>query len=175
MVQINDQTITDVYYRLSDLNEEQVTTLMDTMAAEQPSVLAYMMANAGEMSSSMESEVLMFTGVVLWHAFKEHYPSMAAVSEDMLDDNEQANIELMHRLDELSMQGEIDAVQKMMDEYSQPMLLQYALSAISNEEYEEEEGEEEIAEEDLISEEAQGAMIIVFKTIIDSFIATADQ
>ena len=174
MVQINDQTITDVYYRLSDLNEEQVATLMDTMAAEQPSVLAYLMANAGEMSSSMESEVLMFTGVVLWHAFKEHYPSMAAVNEDMLDDNEQANIELMHRLDELSMQGEIDAVQKMMDEYSQPMLLQYALSAISNEEYDE-EGEEEIADEDRISEEAQGAMIIVFKTIIDSFITTADQ
>ncbi|HRK60565.1 MAG TPA: hypothetical protein PLI74_13035 [Candidatus Kapabacteria bacterium] len=169
MILINDQTITDVYNRLADLQEEHVTALMDTMATEQPSVLAYMMANAGEMESPMEAETLMFTGVVLWNCFKEHYPVMPAVNEDMLDDNEQANIELMHRLDELSMQGETDVVQKMMDEYPQPFLLSYALSAISNESYEEDE--EEISEEDMISEEAQGAMIILFKTILDSYIA----
>ncbi|MBN8572694.1 MAG: hypothetical protein J0M05_02170 [Candidatus Kapabacteria bacterium] len=167
MILINDQTITDVYNRSAELGEEQITELMDTMATEQPSVLAYMMANAGEMESQMEAETLMFTGVVLWNCFKEHYPTMPMVNEDMLDDNEQKNIELMHRLDELSMQGETDVVQKMMEEYPQPHLLSYALSSISNEPYDE---DEEMPEEDIISEEAQGAMIILFKTIIDSYI-----
>ncbi len=167
MILINDQTITDVYNRSAELGEEQITALMDTMATEQPSVLAYMMANAGEMESQMEAETLMFTGVVLWNCFKEHYPTMPMVNEDMLDDNEQENIELMHRLDELSLQGETDVVQKMMEEYPQPHLLSFALAAISNEPYDE---DEEMPEEDIISEEAQGVMIILFKTIIDCYI-----
>lgn len=171
MVVISDQIINDVYYRLADLSEENAGSLMDTMAAEQPAILAYLMANASELDTDTESEIMMFTGVVLWQCFKEVNANLTSVSEDLIDTKEQANIELMQRMDEMSLNGEVDAVQTMLSEYPQEPLLQYALSALTNEENDE-EGEEEEESDELIGEEAQGIMLIVFKTIIDSFSAT---
>lgn len=174
MVVISDQIINDVYYRLADLSEESAGSLMDTMAIEQPAILAYLMANASELDTDTESEIMMFTGVVLWQCFKEANPSLAPISEDMVDAKEQANIELMQRMDEMSMNGEADSVQTMLSEYPQEPLLQYALSALTNEEDEEENEDDELSDE-LIGEEAQGIMLIVFKTIIDSFTASASE
>ena len=165
MVIVSDQIINDVYYRLAELSEENAGALMDTMAAEQPAVLSYLMANASELDTETESEIMMFTGVVLWQCFKESNPSLPTVSEDTVDTHEQANIELMQKMDEMSMNGEVDAVQNMISEYQQEPLLQYAISALTNEEPEEEDEEAE----ELIGEEAQGIMLIVFKTVIDSF------
>lgn len=158
---VSDEVIDQSTEELHSLDENQLQDLINTMSAEQPYLLSYLMGVENDALDNDEREVLLFMGVNIWNAVKKVQPdSLPKITSESIDEAEDHNQKMLEYFMEESDEGFIQNVYNLMESYAQSPLLTYVVTAIMEEENEE--------EEPLISEENKGLLFFLLKTFIDS-------
>jgi hypothetical protein len=159
---IQPEQIEEVWQSMIMLDEEESMSIVDTLEQKQPALLEYLMTPPEEFSEA-ESENLMYAGIVVWRTFDKYGPELKTISEDEIYEIEDANIEVMEKLEGESAGDGIAMIERMLDSYPQPHILASIAEILLVE-------DEELEEEDEISDQARGTMMLILKTLLDAMI-----
>ena len=159
---IQPEQIEEVWKSMVLIDEDESMNIVDKLEQDQPALLEYLMTPPEEFSEP-EAENLMYAGVVVWKTFDKFGPELRMITEEEIYEIEDANIEVMEKLEGESAGDGIAMIERMLDSYPQPHILA-SIAEILLVEYEEEEIEDEI------SDQARGTMMLILKTFLDAMI-----
>jgi hypothetical protein len=151
---ISDETLDSACEEVGNYSDDQARFEMERLSKAQPALLAYVMASTEDLEPEAQ-EVAIYMFVVIHKAFEKQFADRLQVAdinsvEQISDANDQAILELFAD-DERIPEAAAAYVQK------QPVLFNYVAECFT----EPEEGESELSEDD------QGALSVVMKTVID--------
>ena len=159
---IQPEQIEEVWKSMVLIDEDESMNIVDKLEQDQPALLEYLMTPPEEFSEP-EAENLMYAGVVVWKTFDKFGPELRMITEEEIYEIEDANIEVMEKLEGESAGDGIAMIERMLDSYPQPHILA-SIAEILLVEDEEEEIEDEI------SDQARGTMMLILKTFLDAMI-----
>jgi 2-oxoglutarate dehydrogenase complex dehydrogenase (E1) component-like enzyme len=157
MQTIPTEIVDAAWERFSDLSQDGAKELIDRMAAEQPAIMAYLLANDEGLAEKEERGTLLCLGMVVWELMTADRAPDEPVAPEALEAAEDANVEFLERMGEESEIGYMEAVSQMVAAYNQMPLLSAILQALM-------EGHEEEPE---LAPENLGLMLVQLKTVID--------
>jgi hypothetical protein len=105
-----------------------------------------------------ERELLFYLGAVVWQIMLQGDKPLPRVTEQMIEEAENANLAMMESLGEASDEDTYAAIARLMREYPQPEVFRYVVEALA-----------ESAQDEGIREDNLGVMMIDLKTVIDCF------
>ena len=159
---IQPEQIEEVWKSMVLIDEDESMNIVDKLEQDQPALLEYLMTPPEEFSEP-EAENLMYAGVVVWKTFDKYGPELRVITEEEIYEIEDANIEVMEKLEGESAGDGIAMIERMLDSYPQPHILA-SIAEILLVDDEEEEIEDEI------SDQARGTMMLILKTFLDAMI-----
>lgn len=160
---IQPEQIEEVWKSMIFIEEDESMRMVEKLEQDQPALLEYLMTPPEEFTES-ESENLMYAGIVVWRTFDKYGPELRMITEDEIFEIEDANIEVMEKLEGESAGDGIAMVERMLDSYPQPHILASIAEILLVEDDEEEEIDDEI------SDQARGTMMLILKTFLDAMI-----
>jgi len=159
MEPIPEDDVEKMWIRFNEMSVDETPELIQRMTEEQPLVLAYLMAVGDTIFNEDERELLVFLGIVIWETMSQGTTPLPPITEEILDEAEEANVQMLEYLEGESQSGLWETTESIIDNYNQRHVLGYVLEAIMEEP---EEGCE-------IRDENRGIMMIYLKTVIDCF------
>jgi len=142
---------------MSTMSPENFPEVIRKFSKEQPFILTYLMALGESVFNEDERELLLYLGVVVWRMMSRGNKPLPKVTEQMIDEAEQKNVEMLRYLEGESETGFTETTATVMGNYNQPEVLRYVVEALM------EDDDEDI----VIRDEYLGIMMIYLKTIID--------
>lgn len=130
--------------------------MMNEFVASQPLMLAYLMGADDEEFDEAELEYMLYLGVIIWRIYAQHRPSTPQITEEILEKMEDANADLFSENDDDEV-GLMNLLENAASQYPQPELLNFVAESILND------------EDGTFSEDNQGEVFFILKTIIDCF------
>jgi hypothetical protein len=160
---IEHSIIEQASIELNNFEDSEIEGLVDRFSHEQPYILAYLMAAFDEEIDEDERELLFFLGVKLWWAIIKIETKLPMIAEQAIDEADMDNESMLEYLSQESEEGFEDFAETLLTDYPQRDLLEFALSAVMEDEDEDDE------DEFYLSDDAKGIIFIVLKTVIDAF------
>lgn len=148
---VSENTIETIASQLVD--EAQVELAVAALSERQPMVLAYLLSENFRLLTREEREYLLYIGIIICHSIYSTEPPSHIITQDLLDEKEEANWEKMNNVEKGSFRDKLDIFFK---DYPQEDLLAYL--------------EDSLAEDDsnnFVTKDGKGLMFIGLKTIID--------
>jgi len=159
---ISAEIVEATWKRIGETSETEAPLLVEKMKAEQPELLAYLIALDDELFNIEEQEVIFYVGMVIWQIMKQSQRRLMKVSRKKLRQAEEENYNF---LDLLSTDTEADfmsATALMIEDYPEPEVFRYLVEAIM-----EEEDETDEVDKPVIREDVKGMAFIHLKIILD--------
>lgn len=160
MKTVSPELVEQTWQRMADMSPDEIPVLMNTFVAEQPAVVAFLMAAGEDLLNQDEKEFLLYLGVTVWQIMQQGSRPLSEVSEKALEAMVDSNFKMLEYLEGESEFDFTDTVATIYSSYNQPEVLRYVLEALFEE-------DEEVSEN--IREEMKGMIFVYLKTIIDSF------
>lgn len=157
MKTISGKIIDRTWKRINETTAEDAQLRLDTMAKQQPFIVAYLMAVEETLLAGEERGELLLIGLILWEIISTENPHLRLVTMQDLEAAEQINIKFLEELEAGSEMDHMAGLEKLMATYNQVPLLSAVIEALmtGNEE------EPELAGEDI------GLTLLHLKTILD--------
>ena len=159
MKPISSDVVEKTFEKMGEMSLQEAQKFINRMCKEQPLMLAYLMVADEDILNQEERELLLYLGTVVWQIMLQGDAPLPKITEKILDTVEESNIKMLKYPEGESDAGFMDAVEKIMDNYSQPEVLHYVVDALM----------EEPEEGGLIRDENTGLMMLHLKTVIDCF------
>jgi len=153
------EILEETWEKMVDISSPEVSRLIDRMTNEQPLILAYLMAVGDDLFNEDERELMLFLGVVIWQVMLRGESPLPPITEETIDDVEDANFKMLEYLEGESEADFLETTTHMLENYNQSEILAHVLDGIM----------EESEESDDMTGENQGMMMIFLKTVIDCF------
>ncbi len=161
---ISEEIVENVLERVSTFSASGAQELVNQMAKEQPTVLAYLMvASRNKVFTRDEGETFFFIGMVICQIMKEGGFGVRQITEDDIDRAEKANEELLEKLESDSEGDFMIGADSAIENYPEPEVLRYMTDALM-------EIEEEDAENSPFSEESLGYAFLYLKIMLDALV-----
>jgi hypothetical protein len=162
---ISAETVTQVWQDMAQVSADEAPRFVQQMEEEQPAVMVYLLAVGEALFNQHEQEIIFYLGMVVWQVMKQGQRRLRKVTEERLDQAEEANLDFLERLSASPEADFESAIQAMMDTYPEPEVLRYIVEAIM-------EDEDYDPEDPPIREEYRGMAFVHLKTVLDAFISS---
>jgi hypothetical protein len=162
---ISAETVTRVWQDMAQVSADEAPRFVQQMEEEQPAVMVYLLAVGEALFNQHEQEIIFYLGMVVWQVMKQGQRRLRKVTEERLDQAEEANLDFLERLSASPEADFESAIQAMMDTYPEPEVLRYIVEAIM-------EDEDYDPEDPPIREEYRGMAFVHLKTVLDAFISS---
>jgi hypothetical protein len=159
---ISAETVTRVWQDMARVSAEEAPRFVNQMQAEQPVIIAYLLALEDSIFNEHEREIIFYLGMVVWQMMKQSKRRLRKVTERKLKQAEEANFDF---LEHLSASPEADfesATQAMIATYPEPEVLRYVVEAIMEEE------EDYDPDDPPVRDEYRGLAFVHLKTVLDA-------
>ncbi|MBM3128597.1 MAG: hypothetical protein FJ009_08230 [Chloroflexi bacterium] len=156
MKPISAEIVETTWKRIAGFSAREGKTLAEKFAAEQPVVMTYLMAVDGDLFNEDERELLFYLGAVVWQMMAQGDAPLPQVTEQMIDQAEAANQATLESLVDASEDDARAAMAQMLQEYTQPEVFKYVVTALM-----------EATQEEGIRDENLGVLMVNLKTVID--------
>jgi len=153
---VPEQVVEAAWLEIGDLPEDQASLLMQRLSRRQPALLAFVTASSEDMSKD-GAELAIFTFVVILHMFEKHFGGrLQNVGFERVESTHERNLKML--------EGLIGVDERWLERIAanqgekQPWVWKYAVECLF-----------ESDDQDLkLSEEDQGELAIIMKTVIDA-------
>ena len=142
---------------MMEMSHQGAPKMIKRMTKPQPFILAYLLAVGHDIFNQEEQELFVFLGVVIWRIMSQGDTPLPKVTEEIIDEAEDANFKMLEYLEGESEADFNETTENMLTNYNQQEVLRYVLEAIM------EEPEDDFE----IREDNKGMMMIYLKTVID--------
>ncbi len=132
---------------------------VEAFEQSQPVVMAYLVSDNFDLLTQDEREFMLYVALIIWQSSSKTNPELPSVSEQQLEDAEEANYELFETLANRPLHERFD---RSFDEYPQEDLLAFVEDVLMAE-------DEPDASEPLVTPEGLEPMFVGLKSIIDAF------
>lgn len=156
MKPISAQVVEKTWQRIAAFSARQGKELGVQFVTEQPWLATYLMAVDGELFNEDERELLFYLGTLVWQMMAQGDAPLPQVTEQMLTRAEAANQATLESLADASEEEARTAMGKLLQEYAQPEVFKYVVTALM-----------ELAQDEGIREENLGMLMVNLKTVID--------
>jgi hypothetical protein len=156
MQPISAEIVETTWKRIADFSAREGKALAEKFAAEQPIVMAYLMAVDGDLFNADERELLFYLGAVVWQMMAQGDAPLPQVTEPMIEQAEAANQAVLESLADAPDDDAHAAMAQLLQEYAQPEVFKYVVTALM-----------ESTQEEGIREENLGVLMVNLKTVID--------
>ncbi|MCI0474759.1 MAG: hypothetical protein L0Y55_00775 [Anaerolineales bacterium] len=156
MKPISAEIVETTWKRIADFSAREGKALAEKFAAEQPIVMAYLMAVDAELFDEEERELLFYLGAAVWQMLTQGDAPLPQVTEQMIDQAEAANQAMLEPLANAPDDAARAVMAKLLQDYAQPEVFKYVVTALM-----------ESAQDEGIREENLGVMMVDLKTVID--------
>jgi hypothetical protein len=163
---ISYETVTQTWERMSETPLDQVESLVRSMEAEQPVILAYLLAQDEEVFDQDERETLLYIGMVLWQIMRQGSRRPKRVTEKKLFEAEENNYTFLDQLAGDTDADFLSATLAMLETYPEPEVFRYLIEALMEEEIDPDE------EGPIMRDENRGLAFLTLKTALDALIAS---
>jgi len=151
MITITEQQIEQVLDRL-DASDEWYDELLQQMQLEQPTILAFLVAEQFDVLTPEEKDFMLYLALVIWQSVREVRGDIDPISETKLGEAEEANWTLFEETKAKSFRKQLDAFYEQSKQEDLIALVEDALI---------EDGD------DLVTKEGREPMFVALKTLID--------
>jgi hypothetical protein len=162
---ISAETVTRVWQDMARVSVVEIPHLVNQMEAEQPVVLVYLAAVGDAIFNQHEREILFYLGVAVWQMMKQSQRRLRKVTEERLEQAEEANFDFLERLSASPEADFESATEAMITTYPEPEVLRYIVEAINEE-------EDYDPDDPPIRDEYRGMAFVYLKTVLDAFISS---
>jgi len=165
---ISGETIEKVSDLVDNAKESFIEKTIEDFAEQQPYLFAFLIPNAGEEEQEEgdytedESELLLYLGIKVWLSFKEQGFEIERVEEDDLIETERKNEQMLDFLGEEDEDEVSSHFANILDNHTQPELMQFIAYSCLDVEYEEELD---------IDEESRLALFIDLKIFLEAILS----
>lgn len=160
MNRISTDQIDELVMRLETLSIEETEALFDEFAEQQPAYVAYIMQEEFEALGEDEHELLLFNAMTVWYIMRELTGELEPISEEEIDDAQDANWDRVDALPALKKQTFEEHVEPVIALYPQDELLYFILDTMQD---------DEEAEFNL-SKDSKLPIFVAIKTMVDILI-----
>lgn len=115
------------WQRMAALSPRHAPKLIQRMAKEQPTVLAYLMATDDDILNPDERQLLLYLGVVVWQMMSQGSKPLPTITEKILDDVETRNIKMAEYLQNETESDFVEVTTTIINSYRQPEVLRYVV------------------------------------------------
>ena len=157
MTTITDKTIERLWRRLNEAVPEDGQKVMGKMTAEQPFLIAYLLAIEETILAEHERGELLILGVFIWQSLSSVKSPLRQVTQEEIESVEARNLKFLEDLEAGSEMDYVNSMQQLTSTYNQMPLLGAVIESIMS-------GHEE--EPDLAPDNL-GLALLHLKTIID--------
>jgi hypothetical protein len=154
---ISGKIIDRTWKRTNEATEEEGQRLLDSMAKQQPYIVAYLMAVEETLMAEEERGQLMLIGLICWQIVFAENKNLRAVTMEELEAAESANVKFLEEMEAGSEMDHMASLQDLMANYNQMPLLSAAIEALMADHVE----EPELAGENI------GLALLHLKTVLD--------
>ena len=162
---ISAETVTRVWQDMARVSADEAPRFVQQMEEEQPAVMAYLLAVGEALFNQYEQEIIFYLGMVVWQMMKQSQRRLRKVTEERLEQAEEANFNFLERLSASPEADFESAIQAMMATYPEPEVLRYIVEAIMEE-------KDYDPDDPPIREEYRGLAFVHLKTVLDAFISS---
>lgn len=160
---ISAETVTQVWQQIAQKPVRQAPRLVAQMKAEQPAILAYLLALEALPFNAHEHQLVFYLGLVVWQIMKHSDRRLRKVTRRKLDQADAANHGFLELLASDTDADFVSATQTLLETYPEPEVLRYLIAALME--------EEDYAPDDLpIRDEYRGLAFVHLKTVLDALI-----
>ncbi len=156
MQPISAEVVEQTWQRVAALTRREGERLAQKFAAEQPAVTAYLMAVDRDLFSDEERELLFYLGTVVWQMMAQGDAPLPQVTEQMLEEAEDANLAMLESQVDASDDDARAAMANLLQDYAQPEVFKYVVEVLM-----------ESAQEEDVCQDNLGVMMVDLKTVID--------
>ena len=160
---ISAETVTQTWQRMAQTSVSEVPDLIEQMDAEQPVMMAYLLAAKSLPFNRNEFELVYYIGLVVWQIMKQSERPLREVTRKKLRQAEEANEDLFDRLGPGTGTDSGRLTALLAFQYPEPEVLRYIVEAIV---------EEPEPGETPIRDEYKGLAFVYLRTALDAFIAS---
>ena len=157
MTTITDKTIERLWRRLNEAVPEDGQKVMEKMTAEQPFLIAYLLAIEETILAEHERGELLILGVFIWQSLSSVKSPLRQVAQEEIESVEARNLKFLEDLEAGSEIDYVNAMQQLTATYNQMPLLGAVIESVMSGH----EEEPELAPDNL------GLALLHLKTIID--------
>lgn len=158
---VSTEVVESVWQQLAQMTDMEAAQLSQQMMREQPELQTYLLAVDEEFTQD-EQEIIYYLGVVLWQMMKLSSRRLGKVTEATIDKVDEQNFKFFSSLDAENQDFEAITA-KMMEEYPEPSVFEFLVSAIMESDDPDDPG---------ISDELIGLAFFHLKTALDAMIAS---
>jgi hypothetical protein len=159
MKAISADVVEKVYTKMWNMSEQDAYRLSFVMQKEQPCLVAYLAAVDQDILNQEEKEILFYQGTVIWQIMSEVRKPLPEITEEKLLRFERENLSLAESLKKADTLKFAEVLKKILQDYSQPEVFRYVLSALLDQDN----------EDCVIRDESLGIVMLDLKTVIDCF------
>jgi hypothetical protein len=160
---ISAETVTQTWQRMAQTLESEAPGLVEQMGAEQPVIVAYLLAADGLPFNRNERELIFYIGIVVWQIMKQSERPLRKVTRKKLRQAEEANEDMFERLGPGTGTDSARLTQLLAFKYPEPEVLRYIVEAIV---------EEPQPDETPIRDDYRGLAFVYLRTALDALIAS---
>jgi hypothetical protein len=162
---ISAETVTRVWQDMARASLDEIPRLVNQMQVEQPVVLVYLSAVGDALFNQHERELIFYLGMVVWQMMKQSQRRLRKVTEERLEQAEEANYGFLEFLSASPEADFVSATEAMLATYPEPEVLRYIVEAINEE-------EDYDPDDPPIRDEYRGMAFVYLKTVLDAFISS---
>ena len=157
MTTVPDKTIDRIWRRINEATPEHGQKQMEKLTAEQPFLLAYLLAIEETLLAEHERGDLLMLGLVIWQALSSPRSALRSVTQEEIESIGARNLKFLEELEAGSEMDYVNAMQQLTSTYNQMPLLGAVIESLMAGH----EEEPEMAPDNL------GLALLHLKTVID--------
>ena len=162
---ISYETVNDVWNKLIQTPPEQAQEIVEEMEREQPEVMFFLLDLEDFPFNEHEAQIIFTSGLIVWQIMLHSIQPIGRVTDQMLDQAEDANYEFLEMLAGDTAADFDSASMAMVEHYSEPEVLRFVVESVM-------EDEAYDPSDPPIREEYRGLAFVHLKTELDAFIAS---
>ena len=144
---ISAETVTKTWQAMDQFNIDDADDFAKKMAAEQPIILAHLLALDDQPFNQHEKEIILYLGMVIWQMMKQSPNRLLKVTRKKLNRAKNANLASLDFLASDTDADFVSAIQVILEKYEEPEVLRYILEALMDEKEYEQSGDSPIRDE----------------------------
>jgi hypothetical protein len=157
---VSHALVTQVWQEMASMPTGEVPALVEQMQAEQPALLAYLLALEGYGLPQEEFEVIFYLGIAVWQMMKRGHPRLMRASIKKLEQAEEEDTKSLEFMEKDTEGDFLSATQAILEAYPEPEVLRYIVEALM----------EPDPEDVKLSDEAMGIAYLHLKIVLDALI-----
>jgi hypothetical protein len=127
---ISYEVVTETWQRMAETPAEEAQEIINQMELEQPVIMVYLLALDEYPFSQTEREIVFYLGAVLWEVMKQSPAALGMVTEEALNQAEEANYQFLELLSNDTEADFMSATRTLIDTYGEPEVLRYLVEAL---------------------------------------------